>query len=150
MFLRYYLVIESPFADVEAKVMARPEHWMPAMALQANGHGEKLLSELGLYLGKRRVARRIEVKVGSPRQTEGVTLLPIRWQAGTRAVLFPVLDGHLEVASLGPTTTQVGLSASYQPPLGPVGKIADRALLHRVAEATVRNFMERIAERLNQ
>jgi hypothetical protein len=108
----------------------------------------RLLSELGFEFGTRRVARRIEIKLDDPRRTEGVTLLPVHWQAASQSNLFPALDGLLEIAALGVTTTQVGISASYEPPLGFVGTIADRALLHRVAEATVRDFMDRIGVRL--
>ncbi len=56
-----------------------------------------------------------------------------------------MLDGELEVAPLGPNLTQVGLSASYKPPRGLLGASLDRALLHRVAEATVRDFVKRVA-----
>jgi hypothetical protein len=148
VFVRYYVMISRPFPEVETEFTTGAEHWMPAMAQHANGHGVKLLSELGFDVGQRRIGRRIEVKLGAPRRTAGVTLVPVRWQAATKAGLFPALEGQLEIAKLGLTTTQVGLSASYEPPLGLVGKIADRALLHRVAEATVRDFMERIGDRL--
>jgi hypothetical protein len=37
-------------------------------------------------------------------------------------------------------------SARYQPPLGLLGSAADRALLHRVAEATIRDFVQRLAQ----
>jgi hypothetical protein len=148
VFVRYYVMISRPFAEVEAELTAGAEHWMPAMAQRANGHGVKLLSELGFDVGKRRIGRPIEVKLGAPTRTAGVTLLPVSWQAATQAGLFPALDGQLEIAKLGLTTTQVGLSASYEPPLGLVGKIVDRALLHRVAEVTVQDFMKRVGDRL--
>lgn len=148
MFVRYYVMISRPFAEVEAELTAGAAHWLPAMAQRANGHGAQLLSELGFDVGKRRIGRRIEVKLGAPERTAGVTLLPVRWQAATKAGLFPALEGQLEIAKLGLTTTQVGLSASYDPPLGLVGKIADRALLHRVAEVTVQDFMKRIGDQL--
>lgn len=148
VFLRYYVMIGRPFAEVEEEFTAGAERWMPAMAQRANGHGVKLLSELGFDAGNRRIGRRIEVKLGAPTRTAGVTLVPVRWQAATKAALFPALEGQLEIAKLGLTTTQLGLSASYEPPLGLVGKIADRALLHRVAEVTVQDFMKRIGDRL--
>ncbi len=148
MFVRYYVMIGRPFAEVEEEFTAGAEHWIPAMAERANGHGVELLSELGFDVGTRRIGRRIEVKLGAPQRTAGVTLVPVHWRAAAKAGLFPALEGQLEIAKLGLTTTQVGLSASYEPPLGLVGKIADRALLHRVAEVTVRDFMERIGGRL--
>jgi hypothetical protein len=36
----------------------------------------------------------------------------------------------------------------YQPPLGGLGKELDDALMHKVAEATVRELAESIAKRL--
>jgi len=148
VFVRYYVMIGRPFAEVEEEFTAGAEKWMPAMARRANGHGVKLLSELGFDVGKRRIGRPIEVKLGAPERTAGVTLVAVHWRAATKAALFPVLEGQLEIAKLGLTTTQVGISASYESPMGWLGKIADRALLHRVAEVTVQDFMKRIGDRL--
>jgi hypothetical protein len=150
LFLRSYVVVARPIAGVEAEMAAGTENWMPDMAKGANGDGEKLLSELGFNLGKRRVGRRINVEIGAPNATAGIMFLPIRWQSATEAGLFPILEGVLEVAALGSARTQLGLSASYEPPLGLIGKIADRALFHRVAEVTVKDFLERIGERLER
>ena len=37
------------------------------------------------------------------------------------------------------------MSARYVPPFGAVGRALDRALLSRVAEATVKDFLDRVA-----
>lgn len=150
VFLRSYVVVARPIAGVEAEIAAGVANWMPELAKGANGAGEKLLSELGFNLGKRRIGRRIKVEIGAPTATDGLMFLPIRWQSATEAGLFPTLEGVLEVAAIGGTRTQLGLSATYEPPLGLIGKIADRALFHRVAEVTVKDFLERIAERLER
>ncbi len=44
-----------------------------------------------------------------------------------------------------PGTTQLSVSARYVPPLGSLGSTIDRALLHRIAEATMKDFLDRIA-----
>jgi hypothetical protein len=49
---------------------------------------------------------------------------------------------------MGPARSQLSLSARYAPPRGAAGKLADRALLHRVAEATIQDFVDRTAEAL--
>ena len=126
------------------------ENWMPDMAKDANGDGEKLLSELGFDLGKRRIGSRIKVEIGAPKTTAGLMFLPIRWRSATEAGLFPTLEGELEVAAIGSARTQLGLSANYEPPLGVLGKIADRTLFHRVAEVTVKDFLERVGERIER
>jgi hypothetical protein len=46
--------------------------------------------------------------------------------------------------------TQLTLRGRYEPPLGTLGRQIDRLLLHRVAEATVRSFMRRLAESLTK
>jgi hypothetical protein len=49
---------------------------------------------------------------------------------------------------LGRDRTQLAISARYRPPLGAVGRVADRVLLHRVAEATVKDFLDQVGERI--
>ena len=148
MLIRHFAVIARPVGEVETDLAIGAQQWMPALAWKSNGHGLQLLSELGFEVGKRRMARRIEVELGPLHPVGGVTLLPIRWKAASHAGVFPTLDGHLEIAPIGKSRTQLGLSASYEPPFGLLGKIADRALMHRVAEITVKDFLDRIGERL--
>ena len=150
MFLRYYVTVGRSSFEIEAAFEAGVDKWMPALVQTVNGQGEQLLAELGFDIGKRRIEKTIEVTVGQPQRTAGATLVPIRWQAASTAWLFPELDGQLEIAALGSATTQLGLSATYDPPLGLVGKIADRALLHRVAEVTIKDFLEGVAKRFER
>lgn len=150
MFLRSYVVVARRFEEVAAQIAQGAGNWLPDMANDANGGGEKLLSELGFDLGERRVGRRIEVEIGASKASAGLIFMPIRWRAATEAGLFPTLEGELEVAAIGNARTQLGLSANYEPPLGLLGKIADRALFHRVAEVTVNDFLDRIGERLDR
>lgn len=150
MFVRNFTVVDMPFARVEAQFLRGADRWLPGMASEASGHGNRLLSELGFKVGPRRLSRRIAVKVGTMLRSPGVTMLPLKWRAASADTLFPVLDGQIEIASLGPNVTQVGVSASYEPPMGWVGRLADRALLHRVAEVTIQDFVERVGEHVGK
>ena len=67
------------------------------------------------------------------------------WRPTAEGTVLPVLDGDLELAAIGPRRSQLSMNASYEPPFGLIGRMADRALLHRVAEATVKDFVDRIA-----
>ena len=75
-------------------------------------------------------------------------MLPLRWTASPGAGLFPSLDADLEVASLGTDRTQLAINARYVPPFGAIGRAMDRALLSRVAEATLKDFLDRVGESL--
>jgi hypothetical protein len=148
LFLRSYVFVARPPTEVEAQMAAGAQNWLPEMAVEANGNGVKLLSELGFDLGRRRIGRRIKVEIGAPKVSSGIMFMPIRWGAASEAGIFPTLDGELEVSALGSSRTHLGLSATYEPPLGLIGKLADRALFHRVAEVTVHDFLMRIGARL--
>jgi hypothetical protein len=95
-----------------------------------------------------RVNKRVEIAVAEPRTLGETVYVPISWRATGPVGPFPLLEGDLELASLGQYRTQLAISASYTPPLGAAGRVADRALLHRVAESTVKDFLDRVAERL--
>ncbi len=150
VFLRSHVVVARPAEQVEAAMVSGAKNWFPDVAGQANGNGQKLLAELGFDVGKRRIGRRIEVEIGAPKVAFGLIYMPIRWRAASEAGIFPTLDGELEIAPLGSRRTQLALSATYEPPLGLIGKLADRALLHRVAEVTVHDFLVRIGARLEK
>jgi hypothetical protein len=40
----------------------------------------------------------------------------------------------------------VRFQGTYQPPLGPVGRVLDRALFGRFAEASVKDFVDRVID----
>jgi hypothetical protein len=75
-------------------------------------------------------------------------VLPLRWLPTDAPGLFPALEADLEVAPLPPDRTQLAMSARYLPPLGSIGKAVDRAILYRVAEATLKDFLDRVAAAL--
>jgi hypothetical protein len=55
------------------------------------------------------------------------------------------MDAELVLSPLG-ESTHVEFRGVYTPPMGAVGAILDRVAMHRLAEATVRNFLERLVE----
>ncbi len=91
----------------------------------------------------------MEIGFSAPFRLPQKTLLPIWWRATAPEQLFPALEADIEVAALGPNRTQLSMSARYRPPMGTVGRILDRTLLHRVAEATVKDFLDRVGEGLS-
>jgi hypothetical protein len=145
MFVRYYLDLPVPLAEAERAFLDDPVSWLPAAVREADEQGDRLLGEVGFGDGHR-LDKRVEVTVGEAVRLTGAVMLPITWRATGIGVVFPALEGDLEVASLGPDRTQLSMSARYRPPLGGVGRALDRALLHRVAEATVKDFVHRVRQ----
>ena len=144
MFARYFVELPIASAHVERALLRDPQAWMPGLAGDANHRGERLLAEVG-FGEEVRVAKEVEIEVGTPVRAGSKLLVPLRWRATGAASLFPALDADLEVAQLGASRTQLSMSARYAPPMGAVGRAIDRALLHRVAEATLKDFLDHVA-----
>jgi hypothetical protein len=144
MFARYF--VELPIAPerVEGALSEDPSTWMTHLAEHANRRGDVLLAEVG-FGDDIRIARRVEIRFAPAVHAGKKAVFPFRWSASGPAGMFPALDADLEVAPLGPQNTQLAISARYVPPLGKVGRLIDRAVLSRVAEATVKDFLDRVA-----
>lgn len=148
MFVRYFLDLDVAFEDVEASLLDEPDGWVPGLLRAAEDRGERLLADVGFSVERRRIDKQVEIGLGSPYRIPSKTLLPMTWRATGTGGVFPQLEADVEVAALGPRRTQLSISARYRPPMGPAGRALDRALLHRVAEATIKDFLDRVGERV--
>ena len=147
MFVRYFIELPLPTDRVEQMMCESPASWIPGLADEANARGERLLAEVGL--GDRlRLTRRVVVELREPIRFPSRTVVPLRWRPATAGGLLPALDADIEVAPLAPESTQLSMSARYLPPWGALGSAVDRALLHRGAEATVKDFLDRVGATL--
>lgn len=149
MFVRYYLELPRSFEDLERALLTCPEAWVPGIARAAGKRGERLLGEVGFGHDGRRLVKQVEIELGQPIRYPSKTVLPMTWRAAGAEMWFPSFEGDIEVGTLGRGHAQLSVSARYCPPLGPVGRMIDRALLHRVAEATIKDFLDRAGERLS-
>jgi hypothetical protein len=147
MFARYFVELPADRDRVEDVVQHEPETWLPVLATSANHTGDRLLAEVG-FGDDVRIARTVAIDVGEPIRLPTKTVLPLRWTAAGASGLFPSLDADLEIAPLGHARCQLSMSARYIPPLGAVGRAIDRALLFRVAEATIKDFLDQVRERI--
>jgi hypothetical protein len=78
-------------------------------------------------------------------------MLALRWQAtGPGGGLFPAVDADIALTPAGEHSTRLSLAGAYRPPLGPVGASLDQAIFHKVAQATVRSLLARVADALTR
>ena len=117
--------------------------------------GALLATSAGAYgpgltrVGVAGVSKLVRVQARVLSWTDVSAALALRWEAiGPGGGLFPVLDADLTLASAG-AGTMLTLAGAYRPPLGPLGQAVDRAILHRVAVATIRNFLLEVAAQLD-
>lgn len=140
MFLRAFVEIRIPASAAVQVLRHLPRALVESFAEEAMDHGHTVLAEVGVPLRKQ-----VQIELGDPVELPSRTCLPLTWKATGAEVFFPALEGELEAAPLGKALTQIGLSARYKPPFGLLGTTLDRMFLHRVAEATVQDFVQRVA-----
>jgi hypothetical protein len=88
----------------------------------------------------------VRVRLLDPVYRGEVMTLALRWEAtGVTSGLFPVLDGDISVTPAGEQTTRLALAGSYRAPLGGLGTGLDKAILNRVATATIRALLRNVA-----
>jgi hypothetical protein len=147
VFLQDFVDVHRPAAEVGER-LAEGSAWLAPLAAAAGGDATSLLVRIGPQRLGDLVARTVRVRLGTPSARGDLLLVPLRWEDAQHPALFPVLDGDLEIAPLDPDRCRMVLYASYRPPLRGLGKVIDDALLHRVAESTVRAFLLRAADAL--
>ncbi len=141
MFVSYHTEIPLPMAEVERRLDDLRRH-LGSWADLAYRDGEELRSRVGPSSGS--LAKEVRLEIGSAEIHRGGLVYPISWSATGAGVLFPRLDADLTLSHVGSDATRISLDGTYEPPLGVVGKAVDRVLLRRVAESTVKAWIDRL------
>lgn len=136
--------LDEPVEALEAVLREGPERWFPEFAME-EGHATGVLR---YRQAGRHIERQVVVEAGPvQRFAYGVTVR-LEWRAARHAELYPELEGHLRLERGQPAGSRLRFDARYAPPAGQVGVAVDRALMHRVARASVEDFVDRVASAL--
>lgn len=141
MKLKVERIIRKPYHFAEAALLDPSADWLPGQLPAHGGHSTRL----ALDLGGMTVTRRVVVQTGAGAFRHRRCELRVWWEDEEHPRRYPVLSGVLELRRLAPRRARLILHATYDPPAGVIGEVADRALLHLVAEASLSGFMDRVA-----
>jgi hypothetical protein len=119
-------------------------------AHEAYRTGEILRAKVGPGKAAPVLAKTVVLETGEPEHVGDMFAVPIAWKATGTPMLFPMMTAELRLTKVAHDTTQIRLSGSYAVPFGALGQVFDDALLHRIAESTVQNFVLRVADALRQ
>jgi hypothetical protein len=137
--VHYFGYIQGTVEEV-ASALDRSRGDISAWAQMAYRQGEALRTSITPGMGI--PAKEVELTVGSPTRSRGRVIVPLVWQATGPGALFPTMEADLVLEPVGDDLVEVTLRGSYRPPLKAVGRLLDRALMHRVAEATTKSFLD--------
>lgn len=144
MFIRYEVEVSVPLAEVEKRLDSLRSD-LVEWADVAYREGEQLTARVG---PTEQLAKKVHLELGIAEIHRRGLVYPVSWTATGASALFPTLSADLILSHRGPEATLLTLEGTYQPPLGAVGRVVDRLALRRVAEATVRSWVERVAAAL--
>ena len=141
MYVQHSVHIDRSVDHCVELLQRGPRTWFPRL----RGDGK---SDVGLRVAGVTIRKRVAVQLGEPEDRGQWTNVPVSWKATFPERLFPVLTGRLELVPVGSEETRLTVSGMYEPPLGRLGALIDDAIMHGVADATVRELTESIAEQL--
>jgi hypothetical protein len=151
MFVREELLLPAEFAAAKDRLSAVAHSGSLLAAAQAAndgtgaGDGSTGLARVGPLGPVRGLSRVVEVQFEELVQHEQSAQLALRWDvAGPGGGLFPALDADITLTRVDGQATTLTLTGVYRPPLGGIGAGLDQAILHRVAVATIRDFLGRV------
>jgi hypothetical protein len=147
MFLRDEVVLDLGFPAARARLarLMRGD-WLDSVSQDAYAEGISGQVRVGPFGGLPGVSKLVKVRLLDPVPRDDVVVVPLRWEAtGRMGRLFPVLDANLALSEGDDGRAVVRLAGVYRPPLAGVGEELDQIVLNRVASATVRSLLARVA-----
>ncbi len=137
--------VELPAGAVAARLSAGTS-WLTALAKACDSE------EPRIRVGPGRagwLAATVAVHLGEATQADDGLVIPFIWEASGPAGIFPRFEGELRLVALDPERSEFRLAGRYRPPPGRAGQVLNDAVLMRLAQATVRSFLRRIARGLD-
>jgi hypothetical protein len=147
VFIEDEVLLEAGFdAARDGLAKLAHDHALTSVSEDAYGEGVKDLIRVGPLGAVPGTSKLVEVRFRNLARGDDCAGLAVRWEAtGPGGGLFPALDADITVIPLNEQTSLLKFAGSYRPPLGALGTALDAAILHRVAAATIRTFLNRIA-----
>jgi hypothetical protein len=139
-------VLAGATLEAARERLAKLDGWFLTAADDAYREGIAALVRVGSLGAAPGISGLAEVRFRSLAAQDHRVGLALRWEVrGAGGSLFPVLDADLVLTPAAENKTMLTLAGTYRPALGGLGAEVDRLILHRVAEATIRNFLNRVA-----
>lgn len=90
----------------------------------------------------------VAVDLDEPFDGHDVVSVPVRWKATWPSAIYPSFEGELELTRLSDGSAALWLLGRYRTPLGAIGRVLDRAVLHAMANDGVRHMLDQMVSHL--
>ena len=149
--VRVFDFVNKPYERVHSLLEWNAQTVFRNATSAAARRAERVASALHVNIAGFEIGKDVEILVKSverSRWTETVpetTRIKLEWKASRIPRLFPLMTAEMTVFPLTPNETQLDLVGEYEPPLGAIGGVIDAAIGHRIAEASVHQFVSDVA-----
>lgn len=154
--IRSYDYVNHPYERVRDVLKRDALAVFQSATKAAASRAQSVAAELHVDLGGVGVKADIKISIKNVEEKRDealasvVTRLPLEWEAASKPGLFPLMKGELLIYPLTATETQLDFSGLYEPPFGTVGKAMNAMIGHRIAEASVHQFITDVASYLRR
>jgi hypothetical protein len=152
MFASHEVTFHLPYEVASARLV-HLVNWgsLHSVSKAAYEGGYEIMLRVGPFGDLPGLSKLVRVRVLAPVRQESMERFALRWEAtGPAGELFPVLDADLTLIADTDDRSRLVLVGSYRPPLGPTGAAVDRAIMNRIAVATIRSLLDSIAGLLTE
>ncbi len=152
--IRVYDYINHPYEIVRAKLSGDAVKVFRDATKVAAQRANSVASELHVNIAGIEVGTDIAISVNSIKEIPKklnippTTVIQLEWESAKMPNLFPFMKAELSVYPLTATETQLSLLGNYEPPFGVLGSMIDSVVGHRIAEASVHQFITDVAVHL--
>ena len=136
MHVQHSVHIQRPVKQVSDALLTSPSKWFPR--------------SVGVHVAGIPVRKKVNVEFGEAVKTSTWAVIPISWKPTFGRKLLPQMNGKVDVSPVSTDETRLTVSGMYEPPLGRLGEQLDEVLMHNIAEGTVKELAELIAQRLRE
>ena len=144
--LRCYDYVNQPFAQVQGALRRDTVGIFTRATTSAAEREHAIGTQLHARFGVLDVAADVRVEVGPVQDTMSSPYgYELTWSSIESPSLFPRMKGKLSVYPLSREITQLEFEGTYDPPLGLLGDAIDALVGHRIAEASVLQFLRDVA-----
>ncbi len=120
----------------------------------AETRAESVAAGLHVNIAGVEIGKEIEIEVVSLEEVESNGerhfTVHLHWRASSAPQFFPTMDARLHIYPINSRETQLDLEGEYEPPFGFVGQALDAMVGHRIAEASVHQFLSEVANYLRK
>jgi hypothetical protein len=151
VFLSDFLHIDAALTALRPTLLDAAAPWLHLLRAAAGEDGAATRPRAAVVLvgPVRQMRHPFLICAGEPRERDdGSIAVPIRLEPAPLNRFLPTLDADLELSALDENAARLGINARYKVPLARIGLEIDKVALHRVAESSVRNFLQDLADAL--